>query len=236
MNFRKQLKKEGIDVKFLEDFLEKQLNENDAYFKVTFKEAFEYYKSNRSLKNSIRKKSKEFSKVVSIANEAVKESHKIIDNINTGNNKNRQRLYELTEILKNFKLDIWNQDDKALFYHLVDKYIYLNAKNKAGLAISKLLLRNEWLKIAIQTLIFFISFLGSYLISPTLEKLYSPLGTFLSKLIPAIFLFITLEKLLNLLEDRLLYKRVEVLFKKHVKISSMIDSCKEIVTRYKDEK
>ncbi len=228
-DYKKLLKDKGINIHQMDDTLSKELNEMETYFSISFKDSIDYFKKARKFKKTLKEKSAEVDSALADLDNFIKSIDKIIKQPDVP--LDEKEMDRVNNRLKDAVEGTWTENDKLELETIAKSYITLNLKNDLGINISNKLLKNELFKMGIQTLIFFLTFFGSYFINLKLEKYFLMFGQLCSQFLIALIIFLTLEALLNLLEEKLLYWRIKKLHYSFAAIRPLMIKSKKLLAK-----
>jgi hypothetical protein len=214
----------------MDDYLEDKFILIDKFFKIASREVFGFVIKKIAFKKILQKKSRNIDKSLADLNKQIDK----IGNDNLSMDELHSTGIKIDAIIadlgKAFK-ESWTNTDKDNFHEIMDEYYRLNIRNSISIRLINELSKNDFFKLVIQFSVFLLTFLGTYIINPYLDKYLLPLGQFWSQFIIALVLFLSLEKILQLLEEYLLYWRVMKLFISYAYLYSIIKKAQEVLDK-----
>lgn len=212
----------------MDDVLSEKLTAMDEFFAVKSEEVFGYLKSKHKFENSLQKRNEEMTGLLTKLNKSI-DSLDINDMSIDNFEKASQQIENTLPKLQKQVDKIWTENDKKIFSDIFKMYSEITIKNKVSIKIVTLLTKNELVKLFIQALIFLFTYVGTYFASPILESFYSSLGDFWSDFFTALILFLSLERLAGIIEERLLIWRVKNMWLSFIKLEPVFERAQKLI-------
>jgi hypothetical protein len=214
-----EIKLKRLNPEFLSEMLVKNLEVINSKFDTSFSRTFAYRKRFKDWEKEISKPNKQMDVINKKVARTVKLISEIQKRIETRKDYTKQdkELQEIMTYIETTKVDFssWSTDGMEELEHLMLERQKLLARNKIGSTALSGLLNGDLMEMFFTSVVFIISFVLSFFVGDFLEQNIKELGPIISKLIPALLFFVTLDKLVKKLEIWLSWNRVKYLNKKY---------------------
>jgi len=233
-----EIKLKRLNPEYLSELLIKNLDEINSKFDDSFSRTLSYRKRFKDWEKIFSKPNKQMEILNKKVEWSVKLASEIQKRIETGKDysKQNEKLQEVITNIETADIDFtsWSTDGMKELDHLMFERQKLLARNKIGSTALSGLLNGGLIEIIFTSLVFIISFVLSFFVGDFLEQNIKELGTVVSKLIPALIFFLTLDKLVKKLETWLTWNRVKYLNIKYQEIILNINKQTIILTELKE--
>ena len=232
-----EIKLKRLNPEYLSELLVKNLDVINTKFDDSFSRTMAYRKRFMDWKKEISKPNKRMDVINKKVERSVKLASEIQKRIMTGKDYSKQdkELQEIMTYIETDKIDFssWSTDGMKELDHLMFESQKLLEINKIRSTALFGLLNGGLMEMFFTSVVFIISFVLSFLVGDFLEQNIKELGPIISKLIPALIFFVTLDKLVKKLETWLTWYRVKYLNKKYQETILNINQQTIILTELK---
>lgn len=208
-DLKKHLDQNNIAVEQWEITIIKSIKKQEKLFETSCKEININTNSRKEFEKKIADKIKAFGKSV---DEISDYSNYIQDFENISTDELEKQGNQIISDIEKTSTAFWNDEDKMEFNIIYSRFIELKKKITITNHISNFFLKYSATKTLIQLIIFSLSFFSSYYLGQKLEPYFNNFNDISVQFFIAVILFLTLEKILEKLEEYLVYWRVCRLF------------------------
>lgn len=231
-----EIKLKRLNPEYLSELLIKNLDEINTKFDTSFSQTMAYRKRFKNWQKEISKPNEQMDDINKKVERSVKLVSEIKMRIERGKDSSKldEELEEIIIYIETANVDFssWSTDGLQELDHLMFERQKLLARNKIGSTALSGLLNGGLMGMFFTSIVFTISFILSFYVGDFLEQKIKELGPVISKLIPALLFFATLDKLVKKLETWLTWNRVKYLNKKYEETILNINQQTIILTQF----